>query len=538
MSEPIQMLTRLAALSMIAFYGSLLMGATIQVPLDYPDLSDAIGVAQDGDDIVLDPNFSPYTGTGFRGISVTNKQLTIRGGGSKPEDVIIDGGSVQGLGCVQFELDPNTYSPGDVSVENLTFRFFDGKVLSCTPSFAAIRNCVMYQNSQGVTGAWKVENCQFFRNGSAQGGALNIGLPYADCSITDSLFVGNLVDAGMNGKGGALCITGSSDPNSPSPPVAITRCTFAKNSAYSGGAVFLAGLPGSTVALCRFVGNSAFLAGAALQYHALSLSPSEPGVIDSCLFAGNCTTTNGNGIALEYSWGWVNPLGLKVLRSTFLGSSVRGVVEPNSLALGTSVLWGIGAFSAKSLIFSNNLTRRDIGYPSFLDPNTCIFAANHLSTDGDPGLNPGPTGTWSSDATCTYYPEPTTTLTDANAPWSSSPQLLTNMILVPDANSPADAHYLVKGATATTVTVWGTLPSTTVTGQSYRFYGWHLVNASPCRNTGDSEGLTIDLDGQTRDDEPDKGCDEYVCGNGSGIGYPMVVLGILCTVGVIRRRHR
>ncbi len=518
--------------------GTASLASTISVPTDYGTLVDAVAAAADRDTIVIEPNATPYTGAGFRWILVSNKRLTIRGGGSTPEETTINLQYYDSSSFIRFDYDPNfLWEPNDAVVENLTVSYAWYTALDCSPPILIVRDCRLIGHGGGaVRGAYMVDNCLIRGNDATDGGGVFISDPLPGCTIQNSIFASNGASGDpvypVSGNGGAILVVPGSN-EAPS-AVTITNCTFTRNGTDgSGGAIMTGNLP-VTVTHCKFIGNRAGIGGAVCcDYFANPVYG--PAVFDTCLFAGNMGVMDP---AVHVTAFTIAANCLQVRHCTFLRNHVKDILDPNDGDYG-AINSNISPPTVTSTLFWDNYVNKDIRYSSWVDANYVVIQACHFRTDADPQfLFDSVTGTWTAEG---VYDANTglTVLTDANASWAALPGLAVGKTLIVRNNYPTtDGHFLIKSATSNTLTVWGNAAFGSLTGQPYRGYDYHITQGSPCRDVALAEAWT-DIDFQAvTDGLPDVGCDEYVSCGGSGSGAAGLLLPVLATLTLVYlKRH-
>ena len=111
--------------------------------------------------------------------------------------------------------------------------------------------------------------------------------------------------------------------------------------------------------------------------------------------------------------------------------------------------------------------------------------------------NPYDAWTWTHDA---VYDSETfqSTLTDITAAVYWEPGQMTGKFLNPDTTQPLQ-FYIVDN-TDTTITVWGDVSEIAQARDYYEIYDYHLLQGSPCIDSGDStiDAGDYDLDGNSR----------------------------------------
>jgi hypothetical protein len=216
-------------------------------------------------------------------------------------------------------LDGLTISSGNVG--SMIFSRGGGLALTyCAPCCPSVRNCTFIRNSAYAGGAVMVIsarpeliNCTFVQNAAELGGGA-IGTsawrcPGGEASSMCDFVIKGCVFAGNHarGEGGAICVRAGA-------PSIIEGCTFTKNSADTGGAIYYSFI-GMSLVHCRFIHNAAHEAGGAIYLDGTGLN------ITSCTLFGN-TAPAGRALA--------------ALRPLALGPT------PPSATMTNTILWNGG----------------------------------------------------------------------------------------------------------------------------------------------------------------------------------------------------
>jgi parallel beta-helix repeat protein len=398
---------------------------------------------------------------------------------------------------------------------------------------------VIYRRGGGMysdDGSQTVANCTFRDNWAVfdGGGVWNINGTgtFTNCSFTAN---------SANGDGAGIWLAG---------PATFTNCTFSENSAGDeGGGIWC----GVTLAFdhCTFTGNSAGDSGGGIYNY--QGSPT----LTNCVFTGNSVLQVGGGM-YNYDGADAN-----IVNCTFTGNSSTdafggGISNYNShpnivncTFSSNSARWGGGMYNAFSsptmtnCILNGNLATQYGG--GIFDQNNsspiltnCTFTANTGTFTGGGMSNYD--GSSPILTNCTFIGNSTTQLGGAMHN-QGNVATLTNCTLI--GNSAAQGGGLNNLNTEdniilTNCIVWGNTAATgaqiynngSSTDASYcDIQGWwegdtnidedplfwdtkgHILNISPCKNAGDSNGNysgQTDMDGQPRvmDGGVDIGADE------------------------------
>lgn len=185
---------------------------------DFPNIQAAVDAASDGDVVMLADGW--FMGEGNWDIDFLGKGITIRSESGDPATCWIKRPEFEGDHRA-FLL--HNYEGPDSRIEGIRisdFRHETGGAMT------------LYNYASPV-----VKNCEFSANHAGHGGAVYSFL-HAAPAFEDCRFTGNSADA----DGGAIY----------GGVAALTRCTFERNQARTGGACFIGN---ATVSDCRFVEN-------------------------------------------------------------------------------------------------------------------------------------------------------------------------------------------------------------------------------------------------------------------------------------------
>ncbi len=230
------------------------LGATLQVPADYPTIQACIDAAVDGDECVVPP------GTYNETIDFLGKAITLRSSGGADVTTIDAtgiGGSV--VTCATGE-GPDTVLVG--------FTITGGTGTVIDPGYAVGGG--MFNDGGSPT----IINCMFNGNTSDRGaGMYNLSsIP----TVTDCTFSGN---TGTDRGGGMY-----NDRSSPT----LNACTFSGNIAYVGGGMFNHYSSSPMLKNCTFSGNTASASNGGGMYNYNS-SPT----VANCTFDENSASNGG-----------------------------------------------------------------------------------------------------------------------------------------------------------------------------------------------------------------------------------------------------
>jgi len=375
--------------------------ATINVPADYPTISEAVSNSTDGDTILV--SSGTYSGESL----FTSSNITIQSVSGAASTIIDYTGSFQGI-----------FFGGAETLQGFTLKnasFFEGVIQAFGP--ATIKDCVFSDNScfdggivslfnnatvsgcsfnnnegSGIyvnSGFGTINNCSFNGNHAMLGGAINGYL--ASASVTGCTFTGNTADGNAGEWGGAITWGNGG--------LTLTQCTFDNNSSQQGGAVFCIGQGASasvTANQCLFKNNIAAQGGA------LCMTTNNPQTVtvnlSDCVFTGNKATDAGNspsddGAAI-YATNLLGPSTLNVTNCSFYGNDVPAGVSGAGTIAGASnltltVLNSIlyGDISPSEISTLTNSDALNVGYS---DINQSGFAGLDGNITADPlYANPG-----------------------------------------------------------------------------------------------------------------------------------------------------
>jgi hypothetical protein len=244
-----------------AFWAGAALGATFNVPADYPNIRAAIDAAANSTDIVVTVLVADGTYTGPENVNLLIQGRSINIEGSGPDTCIIDcQGSGRAFTFTGVETDDSVLSGFTIKGGNVTDNgggiLFDG----ASPT---------------------IENCVITGNQAKYGGGiacLNSSPTISDCDIEENI--------SQNGGGGLYC--SSSSPK-------IKECSISNNvGGYYGAGVYLTASSPS-LSSCLIVGNSAIYYGGGVW-----CSNSSSSTITNCTIADNLLTdpTYGRGGAM------------------------------------------------------------------------------------------------------------------------------------------------------------------------------------------------------------------------------------------------
>lgn len=246
-------LTLLTALLMVATA----FAADLHVPTDtYPTISDALGAASDGDEIVLKDG--TYKGNGNKYLHNDGKKITVRSENGY-SGCIID---LEGTAGPAFLFSDATIS--GITITNV------GSWWAVDMTDGEVSNCLITANSGGgirVYGNTKISNCTISNNTGGAGIAFwNEGAPV----VENCLITGNS-SRGISGYSGSTAL--------------ITNCIVSNNSAETGGGIHCGG--NEQIDNCTITNNTADDWGG-------GIGGGTP-TITGCVISGNQTTGNGRG---------------------------------------------------------------------------------------------------------------------------------------------------------------------------------------------------------------------------------------------------
>ncbi|RKZ13178.1 hypothetical protein DRQ50_10815, partial [bacterium] len=244
-------------------------------------MAEALAAANDNDIIELAP------GT-YRTAGVTvSLGITIRGMGSDPRGVVLDGENMDRIMSIEF-------LPAPVWIQNLTFR--NGRARG--ESTNLMSGGALFVNHANVA----LQNCRFENNhAAAHGGAMRA--IESQLRISQCDFMDNTAQRG----GGAI------DAATDAAPV-ILRTMFRNNQAMWGGAVSCRGGAAPEFRGCDFVSNNAsgLLAYGGAIYADYSAAP----VFESCTFNDNEARLGGAIACFQGS-------NVSIAHSTLVGNTGR-----------------------------------------------------------------------------------------------------------------------------------------------------------------------------------------------------------------------
>jgi hypothetical protein len=283
---------------------------------DYSTIQAAVDSASAGDEIVLEDGV--FTGPGNRDIGFAGKDLVVRSRNGAAACTIDSQGTVT-ENHRAFRLDGGETAASRIEGITITGGFVEGPfpesggggILVADGSHPVIADCVFDGNVAGYHGfgagllAWNGCNITLtdcaFRNGSSgwYGGGFTLRLhcdalverctvtdnwsghagggasiTRSDAIVNDCLFANNVT---TEVDGGGVLIKAEARP-------VFSRCVFAGNTAWTGGAVGLGNLPEVTMIDCLFEGNRGVGQGGALDLD------QEPSVLHLI----RCTLTNNH----------------------------------------------------------------------------------------------------------------------------------------------------------------------------------------------------------------------------------------------------
>lgn len=327
-----------------------------------PDIAAGIAAASEGDTV--------WIANGVYAVAAPialDKALTLRGASGNPADVVISGGGT--ARCLAI-------SAAGAAVEDLTIA--DGKTASGTTGAvelkadAALRRCVIRDNqstrASGAAGLYMtagvVDDCVFTNNittvstsGGAAGGAWVTG-----GLVTNSLFINNRTgETGTYDGGAGAKIAGAG--------VVVADCRFVGNSGRTGAGLTLTAF--DRVERCHFVSNVVVYSGGAIYQNGGA------GVIESCVFDGNYTTTandsHGGGAIFFGS------VSAKVFNCAFTNNSAKtspgGTIRANSTLLCTNSVFTGSSGGHGGAVYTGSAVE-------FAD---CLFDNNKTTNEGGGG---------------------------------------------------------------------------------------------------------------------------------------------------------
>jgi predicted outer membrane repeat protein len=263
------------------------VAATLEVPEQYPTIAAALAEAGAGDTVKIAP------GRYYEHGLVLPAQLTIQGTGQSPQECIIDAGSqgriltaefTTGLSRIENLTFANGFasmdegygdSGGAIYINSSPMRLYNcrfegnrasgsGGAVRCMRASALIINCFFQDNHAGEGGGALdfsysadplVQNSGFHRNRAGYGGAFSCrgdSQPYFNkCRFDQNVSEGSLA------LGGAVLSFFWGNPT-------FTECTFSRNVAAIGGALYSDANSPANLTSCTVVFNTAHSYGAGL----------------------------------------------------------------------------------------------------------------------------------------------------------------------------------------------------------------------------------------------------------------------------------
>jgi parallel beta-helix repeat protein len=459
------------------------------VPDDYPTIGAAVGASNDGDEVIVSDGI--YTGDGNRDIDFLGKAITVRSENGHNNCIIC---------CNGTEAEPHRgfyfHSGEDANsiIEGIYIAFGYaalGGGVCCEQSSPMVTNCIFYGNSAEAGGGIscddssspKIVDCTFSYNTAYAGGGI-YNRENSNPTVTNCTFNGNstiVYQSWALGCGGGMCNV-NSDP-------IVNNCTFIDNLAErDGGGICNYKNSHPKVSNCTFKRNVAENVGIGYGGGMMNRQGSKPEVTN-CVFKNNRSSVYGGGMYNEES---SNPT---VTKCTFINNlSGRGggmynrksspmvnrcVFSSNAATDSRYVVWGRGGGMCnvdssprvKNCLFSNNSAEgmypflsatggmdNDGGTPVITN---CIFIGNSVA-DGVGGMN-NHGGSSPSVTNCIL--------------WNNSPsQISGSSSLVSFSNVQGD--WPGEGNINT-----NPLFVAAPTGD------YHLLQPSPCINTGDPDFL-------------------------------------------------
>ena len=216
-------------------HSSLLLAATIYVPLDQPTIQAGINVTQPGDTVLVADGI--YKGEGNKNLNFDGKPITLQSANGPTSCIIDCEGDGRGFLFNSGEQESSILSGFTITNGNSAA----GGAIYCYNTSPTIKNCKIIGNSASDWGGgiclWGpnssplIAECVISRNsvnGSIPGdGGGGIFCADASPSIKNSIVSSNSADAL---RGGGIATTHGSSLN-------IINCTISNNSALAGGAI-------------------------------------------------------------------------------------------------------------------------------------------------------------------------------------------------------------------------------------------------------------------------------------------------------------
>lgn len=416
---------------------------------------------------------------------------------------------------------------GNLSVE-------DGGGAHSLRSTIEVRECTFVSNtvtfgrsSGGLNLSYTtatVDRCAFVGNVSGStGGGLSAEGNVARTTIRDSLFAENRAQA----RGAGVYNFDA--------PLSIQSCVFTRNAlltgSRSGGGLctYFANTNRGSVRVsdCLFSDNSANLNyGGGIAVTSQITSPSEPTIIERCIFTGNLAAYGGGCYIQIETTAVVRScifLGNKSQASSNGGGGIyfnmAGKDVQNCSFFGNVSAYDGGAIYhtdvqacrvQNSVLWSNRATR---GAEIYGSPASALAISDSDISGGwngadvsagvgngggnlnaNPFAEPVSTGTWTQAAS--YDPATClSTLQDAGASWT--PGAWKGMYVQPTAGAPL-LHYVVSNG-ANTLLIWGNYSATVQASMQYVIRHFRSQPGSVCVDAGaDLPGVTNDLEGVAR----------------------------------------
>ncbi len=355
--------------ALLAFLAGSALGATLNVPGDFPTIHAAIAAAQDGDEIVVGPGtYSRVGGPIWTSIESGGQTITVRSSDG-PEVTILDGGGGRIVELFMGEtaetrLEGFTLTNGGSPVNYGGAAFFFG-------ASATVVDCIFEGNNARYGGA--VSNYEndgtiymgcVFRNNTAEFGGAAWNFESAS-KFFDCVFEENSIASGFSNEGGATsersavtlyerCVfRGNTNEEQGGAMYArfesdltLIDCVLEDNTAGgSGGGLYATTDTRVTAINTRFLGNTCGAFGGGL-YSTFS----ESVTLVNCEFSGNragtAFTRRGAGAYLQ------DLASVQIVNSSFVGNygssaSGQGMVVANvaDALVANSIFWGnLGGF--------------------------------------------------------------------------------------------------------------------------------------------------------------------------------------------------